>query len=47
MLRRENERQRRASDAIAEDDADGGELAELGGDLRAVIDAGVIGEARA
>ena len=35
------------SDAIAGDDAHGGKLADLAGDLGAVIDGGVIGEASA
>jgi len=34
-----------ASDAVACDNADGGKLADLDGDLCAVIDGGVIGEA--
>lgn len=34
-----------ASDAVARDDACGGQLADLGGDLCPVIDGGVVGEA--
>lgn len=36
----------RASRTVAGNDADGGELAELGGDLGAVVDRGVVGQRR-